>query len=403
MVNIRSEIEKAMADILRYWCDKTPDHTQGGFIGRIDETEKADPVAPKGAVLNARILWTFSAAFEQTGQATYKAMADRAYSYIIKHFVDQEFGGVYWTVTAEGKPLDTKKQIYALSFMIYGLAAYYKITKAQPALETAVKLFQVIEKYSYDKQYGGYFEAFNRDWSEASDLRLSEKDANEKKTMNTHLHILEAYTALYSVYPDEYLKTQIRGLLNCFDQYIIDPETKHLQLFMDEAWQASGDEISYGHDIEASWLLLEAAEAIKDKTLILHFKNIAISVATAASDGLEADGSMIYEYIPAKGLIIKEKHWWVQAEALVGFLNAWQITGQQKYFDHFSNCWTFIDQYLIDKKEGEWFWGVEADGTVMKDQDKAGLWKCPYHNTRACIEVLKRLSVTTGAAIPAVS
>nr|WP_121271407.1 AGE family epimerase/isomerase [Pedobacter schmidteae] len=403
MVSIRSEIEKAMADILRYWCDKTPDHVQGGFIGRIDETEKADPVAPKGAVLNARILWTFSAAFEGTGLPTYKTMADRAYSYIIKHFVDQEFGGVYWTVTAVGKPSDTKKQIYALSFMIYGLAAYYKITKAQPALETAVKLFKVIEKYSYDKQYGGYFEAFNRDWTNASDLRLSEKDANEKKTMNTHLHILEAYTTLYSVYPDELLKIQIRGLLNCFDQYIIDPETKHLKLFMNEAWKASGDEISYGHDIEASWLLLEAAETIKDEALILRFKSIAISLATAASEGLEADGSIIYEYIPAKGLIIKEKHWWVQAEALVGFLNVWQITGQQKYFDHFSNCWTFIDQHLIDKKEGEWFWGVESDGTVMKDQDKAGLWKCPYHNTRACIEVLKRLSVTAGTAMPVVS
>ncbi|MEQ7801288.1 AGE family epimerase/isomerase [Pedobacter sp. ASV1-7] len=392
MIDIRNDVEKALADILSYWTNKMPDKVNGGFIGRIDEFGSLDLEAPKGAVLNARILWAFSAAFIHTDKLVYKEMADRAYSYIINHFIDEEFGGVYWTVTSKGKPLETKKQIYALSFTIYALAEYYKITQYEEVLETALKLFNAIEIYSFDKIRGGYFEAFNRDWSQMEDLRLSSKDVNEKKTMNTHLHILEAYTNLYMVSRDEQVYVKIKGLLNSFYKHIINRETMHLNLFMNEEWQVSGSGISYGHDIEASWLLLEAAQLLGEQEVIDQFKELAIRLTEAAVEGLEKDGSLIYEYFPESSKFNKERHWWVQAEALVGFLNAWELTGKQDYFNYFSSCWKFIDQYIVDKEEGEWFWGVNEDLTIMKGEDKAGLWKCPYHNTRACIETLKRLA-----------
>jgi mannobiose 2-epimerase len=392
MMDIRNDVEKALADILSYWTNKMPDQVNGGFIGRIDEFECLDLEAPKGVVLNARILWAFSAAFIHTDKPVYKEMADRAYNYIINHFIDEEFGGVYWTVTSEGKPLETKKQIYALSFAIYGLTEYYKITQDEGVLEMALKLFNAIETYSFDKIKGGYFEAFNRDWSQMEDLRLSSKDINEKKTMNTHLHILEAYTNLYKVNRNEQVYVKIKGLLDSFYKHIINPETMHLNLFMNEQWQVSGSGVSYGHDIEASWLLLEAAQALGEQQVIDQFKELAIELTEAAVQGLEKDGSLLYEYFPEYGKFNKERHWWVQAEALVGFLNAWELTGKQDYFNYFSSCWNFINQYIIDKEEGEWFWGVNEDLTIIKGEDKAGLWKCPYHNTRACIETLKRLA-----------
>ena len=272
MIDICNDVEKVLADILSYWTNKMPDKVNGGFIGRIDEFECLDHDAPKGAVLNARILWAFSAAFIHTDKPVYKEMADRAYSYIINHFIDEEFAGVYWTVTSGGKPLETKKQIYALSFTIYGLAEYYKITQDHDVLKTAVRLFSAIETCSFDKDRGGYFEAFNRDWSPMEDLRLSSKDINEKKTMNTHLHILEAYTNLYKVHKDKQVYVKIKGLLDSFYKHIINPETMHLNLFMNEQWQVSGSGISYGHDIEASWLLLEAAEVLGEQQLINQFK-----------------------------------------------------------------------------------------------------------------------------------
>ncbi|MFA4869696.1 MAG: AGE family epimerase/isomerase [Pedobacter sp.] len=391
MIDICNDVEKALADILSYWTNKMPDQVNGGFIGKIDVFEQLDLEAPKGAVLNARILWAFSAAFIHTHNPVYKEMADRAYRYIINHFIDGKFGGVYWTVTSEGKPLETKKQIYALSFTIYGLAEYYKITQDEDVLEAGVKLFNAIETHSFDKDRGGYFEAFNRDWSPMEDLRLSRKDVNEKKTMNTHLHILEAYTNLYKVNKDEQVHVKIKGLLDSFYKHIINPETMHLNLFMNEEWQVSGSGISYGHDIEASWLLLEAAQLLGEQPLINQFKELAIRLTEAAVQGLEKDGSLIYEYFPESGKFNKERHWWVQAEALVGFLNAWELTGKQEYFNYFSSCWRFINQYIIDKEEGEWFWGVDEDLLIMKGEDKAGLWKCPYHNARACIEILNRL------------
>lgn len=389
MMHQLPDFQKELDSILNYWTTYTPDAEHGGFYGKIDQENKVYPDAPKGAVLNARILWSFSAAYGQNPKSSYLGMAKLAYNYICDHFIDKTHGGVYWTVDYLGKPLDTKKQVYALAFTIYGLTEYYRASGDKTALALAIKLFDTIEKYSFDPKKGGYLEAFAQDWQELPDLRLSDKDANEKKTMNTHLHILEAYTNLYRVWKDENLEKQIRGLINNFTDHMIDEKTNRLILFFDENWEPKSTIISYGHDIEASWLLLESAKVLDDQKLVTQLSKIALAMARAAVDGLDQDGSMYYEYEPEHHYLRKERHWWVQAEALVGFLNAWEISGEKLFMDHFENVWKYIQQKIKSDK-GEWVWGINDDGTPMAGEDKAGLWKCPYHNSRAMLEVIHR-------------
>ena len=385
------EFENELKSILNYWAKYTVDEKNGGFLGALDNKNNIIENAPKGAVLNARILWSFSAAYNFNQEASYLKLAKRSFEYLKKHFIDNELGGVYWSVDALGNPLDTKKQIYALSFAIYGLAEYYKASNNQEALDLAISLFYDIEKYSFDVENGGYLEALTRDWKEIGDLRLSDKDANEKKTMNTHLHILEAYTNLYRYWPDGQLKNKIKHLLEIFDKHILDQNTKHLILFFDEKWESNYNIVSYGHDIEASWLMQEAAEVFGDEKLIHHFEKLAVEIANASAEGIDETGAMIYEFEVDKNHQISEKHWWVQAEAMVGFLNTYQLNKDEKFFNHFLSVWDFIKKYIIDHKNGEWFWGVNKDFSLMQGEDKAGFWKCPYHNSRACIEIINRL------------
>jgi len=386
-----NELQHELLAILDYWLQHAIDEKQGGFYGRIDNNNTSYANAPKGSVLNARILWTFSAASRLINDPRYLTAADRAFAYIREHFVDSLYGGVYWSVTSNGESYDTKKQVYALAFVLYGCSEYYRASHNESAKALAIQLYEVIQQKSYDHKQGGYFEAFDRHWEGMADLRLSHKDANEKKTMNTHLHILEAYTALYSIFPDELLAKHISGLLLNFYDHIIDQQTGHLHLFFDEHWNVKSDTVSYGHDIEASWLLLEAAETIGDKKLIELMRANALKMADAVVIGLDTDGGLWYEYEAAHNRLIKEKHWWPQAEAMVGFYNAWQISDQHEYLQYAYNVWAFIKQYIRDDKNGEWYWGVNEDHTVMQGQDKVGLWKCPYHNGRACIELLRRM------------
>ncbi|HRI19410.1 MAG TPA: AGE family epimerase/isomerase [Panacibacter sp.] len=387
----KKELEAELAAILNYWHTHTIDHLSGGFYGKINNENKTELNAPKGLVLNARILWTFSAAYNQTKQQKYCAVAGRAFRYILDYFKDKAFGGVYWSVDSGGNMLDGRKQIYALAFCIYGMSEYYAATQNRAALDFAIELYNDIEKYSYDPLHKGYLEAFSREWGLLDDLRLSAKDANEKKTMNTHLHIIEAYANLYKIWPGALLKKKIEALLFLCDKYFINHKTYHLRLFFDEQWNENADVISYGHDIEAAWLLLQCAEIIEDDKWIKIFQSHAIAIANAAMNGLDNDGGLWYEYEIHKQQLIKEKHWWSQAEAMVGFFNAWQLSGDEMYLKLSINNWKFIQQYLLDKQNGEWFWGVNADYSVMQSEDKAGFWKCPYHNGRACMELIGRI------------
>lgn len=373
--------------ILPYWIRKMPDRDAGGFYGQVDGRDNIIPGSPKGGILNARILWSFSAAYLKLRNPVYLEMATRARNYIFRYFFDEEHGGTYWCLSSDGSPLDTKKQIYSQAFFIYALSAYNMATGDRESLDRAVELYRLIEKHSFDRERGGYFEAFNREWGEIADLRLSEKDANEKKTMNTHLHVLEAYTALYRVWPDPVLRQQLAALVKVFAGRIVDPETSHLNLFFDEEWNCRSTIVSYGHDIEASWLLCEAAEALGEADTV---KGLALRIAAAAHEGLAGDGSLFYEKDDAAGHSDCDRHWWVQSEAVVGFLNAWQLSGDDSWLELASGALDYISNHISDRENGEWHWSIRSDGTVNRDDDKAGFWKCPYHNTRMCLEVLSR-------------
>jgi mannobiose 2-epimerase len=386
----KEQVYTEWLSILKYWSEHTVDQQHGGFYGSVNNNNIAQADAAKGIVMVSRVLWTFSASSVRLKNKLGLEIASRAFNYIVDHFVDKEYGGVYWSVDNKGNMLDGRKQVYGLAFCIYGMSEYYKACKDQLALELCKTLYRCIEQYSFDAVNEGYLEAFTREWKNADDLRLSEKDENEKKTMNTHLHLVEAYANLYQVWPDTELKQKITGLLETFDKYFINKDTFHLNLFMDEKWASRSSLISYGHDIEAAWLLLQCAQIVRNNYYTDKFSGYAIEIGDAATEGLDKDGGLWYEYEPLDDHLIKEKHSWPQAEAMIGFLNTYQLTGNTKYLLHSLNSWEFTREHIIDKDKGEWFWGVDEHNTVM-DKDKAGFWKCPYHNSRACMEVIDRI------------
>lgn len=393
--DFRKELTAELSRILGFWVSKTPDLANGGFYGKIDNDNNIITEAPKGAVLNARILWTFSAAYNHQPDAKYLELANRAYNNICEKFIDDDYGGVYWSVDYKGMPQDTKKQVYAIAFTIYALSEFYRASSIEAAKQKAIDLFYLLVEKAYDPVNTGYFEAFTRNWEPIDDLRLSDKDENEKKTTNTHLHILEGYTNLYRIWPDKALSEHVSILLNNFFDHFIDKESHHLLLFFDERWNRRSGLVSYGHDIEATWLLLEAAQVTGYAPMIDRIKQITAAMADASMEGLDADGGLWYEYEPAGNQLVMEKHWWVQAEAMVGFFNAWQISGDQKYLDAAIRNWGFIKNKILDKKYGEWLWGIDQNGKVLLSEDKVGIWKCPYHNSRACLEIIKRIDRST--------
>ena len=387
---LKNKAKTELINILDYWLKNTIDKENGGFIGEINHQNVINNNSEKGAVLNARILWSFSAAYAVEKNPEYLKTAKRAFQYIKDYFFDNEFGGIFWSLQADGKPKDTKNQIYAIAFVIYGLSEFYKIFKNEDALELAQSLFYKIELYSKDYKNKGYLEAFTRDWQEIEDLRLSEKDANEKKTMNTHLHIVEAYANLYTIWPNQKLKDAIKDILEVIAIYFIDKDSWHLKLFFDENWKEKEDVISYGHDIEAAWLLQWCAETIEDVDLVRSYQKYAVEFAKSTKEGIDSDGGLWYEYEPKEQKLIAEKHWWPQAELWIGMINAWQLTQNEEFLEITEKNFEFVEKYIIDHKNGEWIWGVYADySPILKD--KAGFWKCPYHNSRACIELIKRL------------
>ena len=387
---LKTELSAELDSILKYWSKHTLDNENGGFVGQIDYNDHIIANTEKGAVLNARILWTFSSGYKVTKNENHKKIAKRAFEFLSDYFYDDEFGGLFWSINADKTPKDTKNQIYALAFAIYGLSEYYAISKDDKALEIAINLYLKIQEHSYDPENKGYFEALTRDWQPIEDLRLSDKDANEKKTMNTHLHIVEAYANLFKVWKDKKLQSDIIELLETIETHFINTQTGHLRLFFDENWIEKPDVISYGHDIEAAWLLLQCAEISEDETLIAHYTKYAIQMAEVTKEGLDADGGLWYEFDPEKDELVAEKHWWVQAEALIGFYNAYQLTNNESYLNIVYKNWEFIKTHIVDKENGEWFWGIYQDNSLI-EKDKAGFWKCPYHNSRSCLELINRI------------
>ncbi len=382
-------IENLQNNILPYWMDKMVDPS-GGFYGRRDGYDRLDPTAPKGAILNGRLLWSFSAAYRVLGNPEYLEMATRAKREIIDKFYDKEYGGVYWSLTPEGEPLDTKKQFYALGFAIYGLSEYARATGDEEALEYAKKLFHDIETHSRDRERGGYLEACTRDWHAIEDMRLSDKDENASKTMNTHLHIIEPYTNLLRVWPDAELKEATSSLLSLFfDRIEASGKRGHLGLFFDDDWNRQDHDLSYGHDIEASWLLLETAQVLDDKELLDKAIKHTERIATSAFEGRCYDGSMVHER-KGTGVYDDDKHWWVQAENVIGQVYLYKFHNQPEQLAKAFETWNYIKEYIVDHEGGEWYWSRRGK-EINRDEDKAGFWKCPYHNSRMCLEVYERL------------
>ncbi|MDB5270001.1 MAG: N-acyl-D-glucosamine 2-epimerase [Hymenobacter sp.] len=400
LASYQQDMEAEAARIADFWLTKAVDERQGGFIGRMDSAGQIDASADKGSILNARILWTFSALYRHTGRAEYRPAATRAYQYLLTHFINAEHGGLYWLVDAQGRPQDSRQQIYALAFAIYGLSEYYRATQEPRALQASQQLFEWIEAHSYDAEQGGYFEAFTQTGELLNDLRLSDKDQNAPKTMNTHLHILEAYANLYHVWPDARLAQRLRHLLHIFETHIVDAETGHLRLFFARNWTPVADLVSYGHDIEAAWLLPEAAEALGDAALLARTNATAQRLAQAAATAVLADGSLPHELDRATNHLDTHREWWVSAEAMVGFLHAYELDHDEAMLNRSYQAWQFAQKHLLDIEVGEWRWGVFDDYQPMRDHDKIGFWKCPYHNVRACLEVSRRCKNQLPFALP---
>ncbi|MBR2232602.1 MAG: AGE family epimerase/isomerase [Prevotella sp.] len=417
---LKAEVRDVLENnILNFWLDKMVDEENGGFYGQMTGEGEIVKTADKGGILNARILWSFSAAYRVLHKQEYLEAATRAKDYIIDHFIDKEYGGTYWSLDYKGQPKDTKKQFYAIGFTIYGLSEYARATGDREALDYAMELYECIEEHSLDREYNGYIEACTREWGEIADMRLSELDANYPKSQNTHLHIIEPYTNLFRcikelkaaescdyvpaigsvlpigvTVPDDFvvrLESSLRNLITIFTDKILNPDTHHLDLFFDMDWTREAGRLeSYGHDIECSWLMHEAALVLGDETVLRKVETVVQMVAKASEKGLNEDGSMVHEANLDTGYVDTDRHWWVQAENVVGWINIWQYFGDESALQKALRGWQYIKDNLIDREGGEWWWSRDPERNINRKDDKAGFWKCPYHNSRMCLELMER-------------
>ncbi|MCY1722924.1 AGE family epimerase/isomerase [Prolixibacteraceae bacterium Z1-6] len=385
---LSEEMILELESILEFWSNHSVDNQHGGFVGQIDHYGKINLEASKGAVLNTRLLWTFSAACRMIGSKKLEMLATRAFEYLLLNFWDKENGGLFWKIDCNGKPLNTRKQAYAQGFGVYALSEYYLATGNTESLDYAKKLFRIIEERFRDTDKGGYTEALDKEWKPLADMRLSERDANYPKSMNTHLHILEPYTNLYRVWKNEEVKESILHLLDVFQTKIVNAETGHFNLFFEMDWTCRSEIVSYGHDIEGAWLLHEAAHEISASDIIKSIQETALKLVDVTLDeGRDADGSLFNER--ERDHLDTDKHWWPQAEAMVGLMDAWEISKNDAYIHEIERIWKFVKENVIDYENGEWYGRVDINKNAIPE-NKVGFWKCPYHNTRAMIELITR-------------
>ena len=394
--DFRNQLAKELTgNILPFWMTYVVDEANGGFYGAVTNDLQIHNEIPRSAILCARVLWTYAAAMRQLGVEEYLLMAHWAYDYLTRAFWDPDYGGLYWQVDYKGKPVLERKHHYAQAFGIYGLTEYYRATGEPASLALAQELFHLLEKHAYDPVYQGYIEGSTRKWGPLEDMRLSDREINCRKSMNTMLHILEAYTNLLRVWDEAQLKARHRALIEAFQQHIIDIKSHHFKLFFDDQWHSLSDHVSYGHDIEGSWLLVEAAEVQDDAQLLSQVREAAVKMAEAVyREGIDDDGAVLYEASP-RGFVDANKSWWVQAEAIVGFYNAYQLTGEAHFAQAAHRCREFVQGNMIDRTHGDWYKVLHRDGTPDQASYKAGPWECPYHHSRACLEMLVRLDEST--------
>ncbi len=366
------------------------DREHGGFHGALSNDLRVRDDVPRSAVLHARLLWTFSAAHRVLGVGGLLATAEHARHYLLRQLSDPVHGGVYWSVDRLGRPVEDRKHTYAQAFAIYGLVEHHLAARDRVSLRRARELFGLVEAHAHDPRHGGYVESRDRAWGPVADMPLDDREPHCRKSMSTHLHLLEAYTSLFRAWPDPTLRRQLRALVEVFLERILDPEAARLRLFFEDDWRRLPDHASPGHDIEASWLLLEAAEALGDPALRAGIERVALRMAgQVLSGGRDADGTVLHE-VGGRGPD-GERHWWAQAEAIVGFTAAHQLSGDERFADAALACWEYVQRRFVDRAHGEWFKVLGPDGTPVPGQLKAGPWECPYHQARMCLEMMRRL------------
>lgn len=388
MSKLKSELESHLLNhILPFWI-KLKDQENGGFYGKVNYDLTIDKEADKGGIAASRFLWSFSSAYRITNKPEYLECAHQAYTFLAEKVYDHEHEGLFWLVDFKGNPVESQKHVYTQSFGVYALSEYYRITKNQDALNLANKIFELMETKGFDKENNAYKEEFDREWNELPNEKLSENGVIAEITTNTHLHVLEAYTNLYKASPTELVKDRLTNLVEIFYKKIYDKDTKFLNVFFDKQWNSLLDIKSFGHDIEASWLIDDALKALSlederyDKMVI----DIAYNIAKA---GILEDGSLANEQHGEE--IDVTKIWWVQAEAIVGFQNAYERTNDEQFLSIIDGLWAYTEKNIVDHREGgEWYWSVEPDGKPT-ERAVGEPWKTPYHNSRFCLEMIERI------------
>jgi mannobiose 2-epimerase len=309
---------------------------------------------------------------------------------------DHEGGGFWWTVDSRGKPEFENKVLYGQAFAVYGLSQYYRAAGNRAALDLALDTFHLLEKTGRDQEYGGYYEAVDRRWTKPLVQALSDVDIPCSKSMNTNLHVLEALSSLYLACGLPEVREALESLLGVFERHIlVTPE--HLGLYFDRDWTPLTDHISYGHDVEASWLMTEAAQILYGHDLPEVHRNAAVRVARKTLEVLRVHGGSLPNELHG-GHLDTNRIWWVQAEALVGMVNGWELTGETAFLDAAEGLWTFIDRFVADRRGGDWFWQVNPRGEPDLSRPKGGLWKTSYHNGRACLEIIQRSRRANGGS-----
>ncbi len=385
---LADEMEKEVRErILPFWMGTARD-PRGGVYGLVKEEGIPDPLASKGGTLQARVVWTFSRAYQLWPEQAYLDSAYHVWRFFLDHLWDNEHGGIYWLVDSQGYPLDSRKLTFANAYAIYAMSEYAKAFRDEEALKNAVFLFQQLDRIAHDEQGGGWLEGFDRDWKPVSDARISSNDMISDKSMNSHLHLLEAFVPLAQVWRDELLLLRLRECIDIFLNKILHPETHHFRLFFDRKWTPLSDWISFGHDIEGSWLLVKAAEVLGDTDLLAQVKEQAVQIVDCVlAEGLDEDGALVGEMNSA-GQLEGQKDWWLQAETVVGCINAYQISGDLKYLQTATKTWNWIKENLRHPS-GEWRWGTSREGQPQH-RPLVDFWKCPYHNSRMCFEIISR-------------
>ena len=385
--------ENLQGGILRFWLDHAIDRENGGMIGWLDRKGNPIPPGTKSLVQQARVVWTFSAAYRQFPEPAYKEAATHTLRFLREKMLDKRNGGYFWLVNREGRVMDAKKHLYGESFAIYALAEYARAFNDRVAREEALALFRLIDRKGHDDANGGYREAFRWDWQPL--IRDATLGARGRKSMNSHIHLLESFTTLHLATHDSKVRARVEELLKICTEKIVDVEQGYARLFFTDDWKPAGSETSsYGHDIELNWLMTEAAEALGDDWAKSHPEVARTALALVdhtLRDGFDRKRGGVYDEGPAAGPVRSRRMiWWVQAEALVGLLNAYQMTGKAEYHDRFEQQARYTLDHFVDREYGEWYNTIEPDGKITGE--KTSEWKGPYHAGRACLEVIRRLS-----------